>query len=81
MTVEAAFSGTAPTATIVLAKYPLNAAGADLHVPFPVQTDGQMRRYTVSLAKPGYEGAFKRVTLLLNPQTTGARVKSIELTK
>jgi hypothetical protein len=40
-----------------------------------------MHRYTLSLAKPGYEGAFNRVTLLLNPQTTGARVKSVELGK
>ena len=81
LTIEAAFSGTAPGATIVLSKHPLNSAGTDLHASFPIQADGQMRRYSVSLDKPGYEGAFNRVTLLLNPQTTGARVKSIELTK
>lgn len=81
LTVEAAFSGTAATATIVLSKHPQNNGGGDLHVPFPIQNDGQLRRYTVPLGKPGYEGAFNRITLMLPPQTTGARVKSVELGK
>jgi hypothetical protein len=81
LTIEAAFSGPTPTATAVLSKHALNTSGTDLHVTFPIQADGQMRRYTLPLAKPGYAGAFNRVTLLLNPQTTGARVKSVELGK
>jgi len=80
-TIEAAFGGKGAKATLTLVKHPLNADGADVQLPLPIQADGQMRRYVIPLAKPGYTGAYSRVTLTLAPQTTTARVKSVELTK
>lgn len=81
VTVEAAFTGTGAKATLTLAKHPLNAGGSDIQVPLPITPDGQMRRLTLPLPKAPYDGAYNRVFLTLSPQTTGARVKSIELTK
>ncbi len=81
LVVEAALSGSTSTATVVLNKHAANANGTNVQISFPVQADGQMRRYTVPIPTTGYTGAYHRITLLLTSQTTGARVKSVELTK
>lgn len=81
LSIEAAFSGSSPSATIVLSKHALNTAGTDVQVSFPVQADGKMRNYSVPIPPKGYTGAYHRVTLLLAPSTTDVRVKSIALQK
>jgi hypothetical protein len=66
---------------LTLSKHPLNTGGADITLPLPIVADGQMRRVAIPLPKAGYDGAYHRATLTISPQTTSARVKSIELGK